>query len=59
MDDRTLTKINRLKKNDYGKMLEYISADQLEMKYGGTMDNITKYWPPLDTLKHLKEIREV
>lgn len=56
MDERTLNKINKLKKSEFSKMLEYIPAEQLEKKYGGTMENIVIYWPPTDTLVHLKNV---
>ena len=35
-------------------MFEYIPGDQLEMQYGGTMENIKNHWPPIDPLRHLK-----
>lgn len=54
MDERTLNKINKLKKNEFHRMLEYIPEDQLEMKYGGTMEDIVVFWPPIDSLKNLK-----
>lgn len=54
LDDKTLNKINKLSKKEFSKMFEYFPGDQLEMKYGGTMPNIQKYWPPIDPLKSLK-----
>lgn len=56
MDDRTLNKINKLKKNEFQRMLEYIPEDQLEMKYGGKMEDIVVFWPPIDSLKDLKYV---
>ena len=54
LDDRTKAKINKIGKKEYSKIFEYIPGDQLEMQYGGTMENIKNYWPPIDPLKHLK-----
>ncbi|EWS72900.1 aspartyl/asparaginyl beta-hydroxylase family protein (macronuclear) [Tetrahymena thermophila SB210] len=47
----TSAKINILKKKDFHIMLDYIDADQLEEKYGGTLPNKTTFWPPQNTLK--------
>ncbi len=54
MDVKTLQKINKLKKTEYSKMFACISPDQLEMKYGGTMDNITDFWPPINPYEHIE-----
>jgi hypothetical protein len=54
LDDKTKQKINKLKKTEYSKMLEYFTGDQIEMKYGGTMENIKVFWPPIDPLQSIK-----
>lgn len=56
LDERTLYKINKLKKNEFHKMFDLIPPEQLEKKYGGTLENITSFWPPIDPLKEEKQV---
>jgi CRAL/TRIO domain len=41
----TQKKISVLGSGDMGTLLEYIASDELEMKYGGSLPNLTEYWP--------------
>jgi hypothetical protein len=51
LDEKTKQKIWILTKKEFGRILDLIDPDQLEKKYGGILDEISKYWPPIDTLK--------
>jgi len=51
IDPETSQKISFLKKSSFKELQENIPIDQIEEKYGGTLPNVTKYWPPANTLK--------
>ena len=42
----TVSKIFMSSKPDDPKIRKFISASQLEKKYGGTAPNLTRFWPP-------------
>jgi len=50
IDPETASKISMLSKSDFPQLLERISADQLERRYGGTLPDRTIFWPPVNTL---------
>ncbi|KAL4454942.1 hypothetical protein ABPG74_006324 [Tetrahymena malaccensis] len=45
-------KIEFITSEEFYKLVEIgISPDQIEKKYGGNHDNLTQYWPPINTFK--------
>lgn len=46
MDAESAEKITMLKKEKFSQMLEKIPAECLEKKYGGNLENFTRFWPP-------------
>jgi hypothetical protein len=58
IDSETGEKINMLKKNDFPKLLERISPEQLEQVYDGTLVR-ESYWPPVNTLNEPPYNQEV
>lgn len=41
------------------RTLEYIEPDQLEVKYGGRLPNLTEYWPPRSTRDNQERLERV
>lgn len=41
----TQKKIQVLAEGESARMLEFIAADELEVKYGGVLPNLIHYWP--------------
>jgi hypothetical protein len=50
IDYETAEKINFMKKKEFPQLLELIPKEQLEEKFGGTHPNLTKFWPPKNTI---------
>jgi hypothetical protein len=46
MEGETANKISFLKSDEFEQLQELIPVDQLEEKFGGTLPNLTEYWPP-------------
>jgi len=44
IDPETASKISMLSKSDFPQLLEKISIDQLERRYGGTLPDRTVMW---------------
>ncbi|KRX05787.1 CRAL-TRIO domain [Pseudocohnilembus persalinus] len=52
MVEETANKLCMLAESEYKKLQESIPASQLQQKYGGTLPNITNFWPP-ENIDHL------
>jgi len=46
----TAAKISMIDKSEYPQLLEKISIDQLEERYGGKLPKLDVYWPPRNSL---------
>jgi len=46
LSPETTLKITYIKKNQLSNLQEYISKEQLELKYGGKLNNFRLFWPP-------------
>eukprot|EP00828_Plagiopyla_frontata_P049014 TRINITY_DN9595_c0_g1_i2.p1 TRINITY_DN9595_c0_g1~~TRINITY_DN9595_c0_g1_i2.p1 ORF type:complete len:285 (+),score=46.04 TRINITY_DN9595_c0_g1_i2:313-1167(+) len=55
-DPATFSEIKFLQETEFYKLLEFISADQLEIKFGGQAENQTTFWPPKNTLPDMEQI---
>lgn len=51
IDPDTKVKINFINAKTMLKIQERVSPDQLEKKYGGTCENLTKFWYPILMIK--------
>jgi hypothetical protein len=50
MDPTSREKTSVVKREEFKKVFRNIPPNQLEVKYGGEMPNIEKFWPPTNTL---------
>ena len=50
MDPTSREKTSVVKREEFKKVFRNIPPNQLEVKYGGEMPNIEKFWPPKNTL---------
>lgn len=46
MEAETSDKISILKSDEFDQIQQLIPKDQLEEKFGGTLPNLTEFWPP-------------
>ncbi len=51
LSEETVSKIAVIGRDQYSELLEYISKEQLERKYGGTRPNLSRFWPPVNTFR--------
>eukprot|EP01017_Pseudomicrothorax_dubius_P029854 TRINITY_DN3665_c0_g2_i3.p2 TRINITY_DN3665_c0_g2~~TRINITY_DN3665_c0_g2_i3.p2 ORF type:complete len:227 (-),score=46.71 TRINITY_DN3665_c0_g2_i3:435-1115(-) len=55
MDPETAEKMAFLKRKELGQLQENIPRESLEQRFGGTLPNLTSFWPPssLSTDRHV------
>lgn len=49
MTENQKRKLILINNGEEQKILEYIDANQLETRYGGSLPNLKEYWPPKGT----------
>ena len=52
MDPTSREKTSVVKREEFKRVFRNIPPNQLEVKYGGEMPNIVKFWPPTNTLQN-------
>lgn len=51
-----MRKVTMVDKKEFHHLHEFISRDQLQMKYGGSAQDVTQFFPPFDTFPSVEKV---